>query len=115
MGIWISSFFTLFHIAIELIYVEQYFLFLKIFAFRYAEFSGCVYEKGSTWSNITGTITMLIIFPCIEEQIEFEEEAGIVHEESLNLLETSLPTPIKTGTLSVVLRSYEVNLNVMCS
>ncbi|GFV74077.1 uncharacterized protein TNCV_4509841 [Trichonephila clavipes] len=31
-----------------------------------------------------------------EEQIEFEEEAGIVQEESLNLLETSLPTPIRT-------------------
>ncbi|GFY50506.1 hypothetical protein TNIN_193581, partial [Trichonephila inaurata madagascariensis] len=51
-----------------------------------------------------------------EQQIEFEEEAGIVQEEdSLSLLETSLPTPTKTGTLSVVLRSYEVNLNVMCS
>ncbi|GFR17949.1 MADF domain-containing protein, partial [Trichonephila clavata] len=56
-------------------------------------------QKGSTWSNITGTTTMPIIVPCIEERIEFEEETGIVQEEeifqeedSFNLPETSQPT-----------------------
>ncbi|GFR24670.1 MADF domain-containing protein [Trichonephila clavata] len=58
-------------------------------------------QKGSTWSNITGTTTMPIIVPCIEERIQFEEETGIVQEaeivqgeDSFNLPETSQPTPI---------------------
>ncbi|GFR33835.1 hypothetical protein TNCT_126591 [Trichonephila clavata] len=52
-------------------------------------------QKGSTWSNITGTTTMPIIVPCIEERIQFEGETGIVQEEdSFNLPETSQPTPI---------------------
>ncbi|GFQ68232.1 MADF domain-containing protein, partial [Trichonephila clavata] len=57
-------------------------------------------QKGSTWSNITGTTTMPIIGPCIEERIQFEEETGIVQkaeivqeEDSFNLPETSQSTP----------------------
>ncbi|GFY55280.1 hypothetical protein TNIN_24201 [Trichonephila inaurata madagascariensis] len=63
-------------------------------------------QKGSTWSSISDTTNLPIIVPLVEEQIVFEEKAGIIHEaeivqeaeiveeeNSFNLPETSVLTP----------------------